>query len=77
MNTTTAKISRNVGRLDAVIRVTVALLLLGVVLKLDLNPIQSFSLVVLSIPTMLFALMRWDALYMLLGISSKKDELKA
>lgn len=77
MNTTTAKISRNVGRLDAVIRVTVALLLLGVVLKLDLNPIQSFSLVVLSIPTMLFALMRWDPLYMLLGISSKKDELKA
>jgi hypothetical protein len=77
MNTTTAKISRNVGRLDAVIRVTVALLLLGVVLKLDLNPIQSFSLVVLSIPTMLFALMRWDPLYTLLGISSKKDELKA
>jgi hypothetical protein len=77
MNTTTAKISRNVGRLDAVIRITVALLLLGVVLKLDLNPIQSFSLVVLSIPTMLFALMRWDPLYTLLGISSKKDELKA
>ena len=77
MNTTTAKISRNVGMIDAVIRIAVALLLLGVVLSLDLGPIQTFSLVVLSIPTMLFALMRWDPLYMLFGISSKKDVLKA
>ena len=77
MNTTTAKISRNVGKIDAVIRIAAALLLLGIVLNLDLGPIQSFSLVVLSIPTMLFALMRWDPLYTLLGFSSKKDEFKA
>jgi len=77
MSTTTAKISRNVGMIDAVIRIAVALLLLGIVLNLDLGPIQTFSLVVLSIPTMLFALMRWDPLYMLFGISSKKDELEA
>jgi hypothetical protein len=77
MNTTTAKIERNVGKLDAVIRIAAALLLLGIVLSLDLNPIQSFSLVVLSIPTMLFALMRWDPLYMLFGFNSKKDQFKA
>ena len=77
MNTTSAKLARNVGLTDAVIRIAIALLLLGIVLNLDLGPIQTFSLVVLSIPTMLFALMRWDPLYRLFGISSKKDELKA
>jgi hypothetical protein len=62
---------------DAVIRVAVALLLISVVLTLDLDPIKSFSLIVLSIPTMLFALMRWDPLYTLFGFTSKKDQLKA
>lgn len=77
MHTSTTKIARNIGLFDAVIRIAIAMLLLGVVLALDLSPIQSFALVVLSIPTMLFALMRWDPLYTLLGLSSKKDELKA
>ena len=77
MNTTTVKISGNVGKLDAVIRIAVALLLLGVVLSLDLGPIQSFALVVLSIPTMMFALMRWDPLYSLCNFDTDSDTLRA
>jgi hypothetical protein len=77
MNTITANKSRNVGLLDAVIRIAVALLLLGVVLSLNLGPIQSFSLVVLSIPTMLFALMRWDPLYSLCNFDTDRNSLRA
>jgi hypothetical protein len=77
MNTSTITATRNVGKLDAVIRIAVALLLIGIVLNLDLDPIKSFSLIALSIPTMLFALMRWDPLYTLFGFNSKKDQLKA
>jgi len=77
MNTITAKNSGNVGKLDAAIRIAVALLLLGVVLSLDLGPIQSFALVVLSIPTMLFALMRWDPLYSLCNFNTEDDTLRA
>ena len=77
MNTTTVSAARNVGKLDAAIRISAALLLIGTVLSLDLDPIKSFSLIVLSIPTMLFALMRWDPLYTLFGFNSKKDQLKA
>lgn len=77
MHSTTTKIARNVGMFDAAIRIAIAILLLGIVLALDLSPIQSFALVVLSIPTMLFAMMRWDPVYTALGYSSKKDELEA
>lgn len=77
MNTATVNTFRNVGMLDAVLRVTVAILLLGVVLSLDLAPIQSFLLVALSIPTMLFALMRWDPLYSLSNLNTDGNTLRA
>ena len=77
MNTATVNTFRNVGMVDAVLRITVAILLLGVVLSLDLSPIQSFLLVALSIPTMLFALMRWDPLYSLSKLNTDGNTLRA
>jgi len=77
MNTATVKTFRNVGALDAVLRIAVAMLLLGVVLSLNLDPIQSFLLVALSIPTMLFALMRWDPLYSLSNLNTDGNSLRA
>jgi len=68
---------RNVGRIDAVIRIVVALSLLAVVISLDLSPVASFALAILSIPIMLFALTRWDPIYSLLGFGTNKDELEA
>jgi len=77
MNATTINTYRNVGKFDAIVRVAVALALLGVVLSLDLGPVVSFALAVLSIPTMLFALTRWDPIYSLFGLSTGKDKLHA
>ena len=77
MNTATVNTYRNVGALDAVLRIAVALLLLGTVLSLNLEPIASFLLVALSIPTMMFALMRWDPLYSLSHFNTDGNTLRA
>ena len=77
MSTIVLRPDRNIGRLDAVVRALVALVLIGIVLSLDLSPVASFILAVLSIPTMLFALMRWDPIYSLLGFATGKDKLHA
>lgn len=77
MNTKATGMFRNVGALDALIRAVTALVLIGVVLSLDLSPLTSFLLAALSIPTMLFALMRWDPIYSLSGIATARDRLEA
>jgi len=77
MSTTTMNSYRNMGRIDAVIRGAIALTLIGIVVSLDLGPMTSFILAVLSIPTMLFALTRWDPIYSLFGLGTGKDKLRA
>lgn len=67
----------NVGRIDAVIRLVLALVAIAVVLSVDLAPVWAFALSVFSIPTVLFAVMRWDPLYRLFGIRTTKDRLVA
>ena len=77
MSSTVITRFRNIGKFDAAVRAIAALVLIGIVLSLDLSPLASFALVVLSIPTMLFALMRWDPIYSLSGFATGKDTLKA
>lgn len=77
MNTNVTKPVGNIGKIDAVIRGVFALILIGIVLSLELGPVTRFALVVLSIPTMLFALTRWDPIYSLFGFSTGKDKLRA
>jgi len=77
MNTATNESFENIGAVDTIVRVLIALVMLGLVLSLDLGPVLNITLVLLSVPTMLFALMRWDPIYNLLGFSSKKDKLVA
>lgn len=77
MSTTIIRTFHNIGRIDAAIRSSIALALLGLVLSRDLSPASSFALVALSIPTMLLALLRWDPLYSLLGFSTSKDRFHA
>lgn len=77
MNTKATGIIRNVGVLDALVRAVTALALIGIVISLDLSPLTSFLLAALSIPTMLFALMRWDPIYSLSGIATANDRLEA
>lgn len=77
MSTTTLKSPVNIGKTDALIRAILALLLVGIVIGLDLSPLTSFILAGLSIPTMLFALLRWDPIYSLFGFATGKDKLRA
>lgn len=77
MSTTTLKSPVNIGRIDAVVRAVLALTLVGIVIALDLSPLTSFILAAFSIPTMLFALLRWDPIYSLLGFATGKDKLHA
>lgn len=77
MSTKVTNTFTNVGLLDAVIRAVSALALVGIVISLDLSPLASFLLAALSIPTMMFALMRWDPIYSLSGIATASDRLKA
>jgi len=77
MNTATNDSFENIGTVDIIIRMLTALAMLGLVLSLDLGPALNIALVLLSVPTMLFALMRWDPIYKLLGFDSKKDKLIA
>ena len=77
MNTATNESFENIGAVDTIVRVLIALVMLGLVLSLDLGPVLNITLVLLSVPTMMFALMRWDPIYNLLGFSSKKDKLVA
>jgi hypothetical protein len=77
MNTATTVSFGNIGRIDAVIRGVAALLMLGIVLTFDLGPAVNALLVLLSIPTMLFALMRWDPVYSLCDFETSDDRLRA
>ncbi len=77
MNTIVQKPFENVGIIDAVVRAVLALTLIGIVIGADLTPAQSFPLIALSIPTMLFALIRWDPIYSLFNKGEKKESFKA
>jgi len=78
MNTLALSNYRNVGRIDALVRAVIALTLLGIVISIDLDSVTSFVLAMLSIPTMLFALLRWDPIYSMFGLgTNKEDVLKA
>ena len=77
MNSKVTGTFRNVGMLDAFVRAVSALALISIVISLDLSPLTSFMLAALSIPTMMFALMRWDPIYSLSGIATASDRLEA
>jgi hypothetical protein len=77
MNTATTVSFGNIGKVDAVIRGIAALLMLAVVLTVDLGPAVNALLVLLSIPTMLFALMRWDPVYSLCDFETGGNTLRA
>jgi hypothetical protein len=63
MNTAIMISFGNIEKIDAVTSGIAALLMLGIVLTCDLDSTISSILVLLSIPTMLFALMRWNPVY--------------
>jgi hypothetical protein len=77
MNTATIISFGNIGKIDAVIRGIAAMTMIGIVLAFDLDSSVSSILAFLSIPTMLFALMRWDPLYRLCDFSTDGDILRA
>lgn len=77
MNTATTSSFDNIGKVDAVIRGVAALLMLSLVLAVDLGPAVNSLLVLLSIPTMLFALMRWDPIYSLCDFETSGNTLRA
>ena len=77
MNTATIISFGNIGKIDAVIRGIAALIMPGIVLTFDLDSFVSSILALLSIPTMLFALMRWDPLYSLCDINTDGNVLRA
>ncbi len=73
MNTTLTSRIQNVGRIDAAVRLSIGFGLIGLVLALDLDPGTSFALTMLSVPTTLFGLFRWDPIYSLLGFKTDGD----
>lgn len=77
MSTSTLKSPVNIGKIDALVRAVIAMTLVAIVLTLDLSPLTSFILAAFSIPTMLFALLRWDPIYSLLGFATGKDRFQA
>lgn len=77
MNTATIISFGNIGKIDAVMRGIAAATMLGIVLVFDLDSSVSSILTLLSIPTVLFALMRWDPLYSLLDVRTDGDILRA
>ncbi|RMH15879.1 MAG: DUF2892 domain-containing protein [Gammaproteobacteria bacterium] len=60
----------NIGGLDALLRLVIGLMLILTVLLVDLDNTTMFLLAVLSVPTVFFAIMRWDPLYRLFNIST-------
>jgi hypothetical protein len=67
----------NVGVIDATLRVLLAIAAMTVVLTVNLDSVWRFILSVLSIPVVLFAVMRWDPIYKLIGVKTTKDKLEA
>ncbi len=77
MNMTVDTSIVNVGRIDALLRASLALALIWIVLSMDFGPVMNFVLTMLSIPTMLFAMLRWDPIYSLFGLRTGKYTLRA
>jgi len=77
MNTATIISFGNIGKIDAVLRGIAALTMLGIVLVFDLDSSVSLILALLSIPTVLFALMRWEPHDGLRGSSTDDNILRA
>jgi len=67
----------NVGHIDAAARVLVAIVAMAAVLTANLNPVWTFVLSAFSVPTVLFAVMRWDPVYGLFGLRTTTDKLVA
>jgi len=67
----------NVGRIDALLRFSLAMVLIGIVLSMNLGPTANFALTMLSIPTALFAMLRWDPIYSLFGFKTGKYTFRA
>jgi len=53
------------------------MLMLAIVISADLNSTSQFLLTMVSVPTTLFALIRWDPIYHLLGLRTAKYTLPA
>jgi len=77
MNMTVDTSIVNVGRIDALLRFLLAMALIGIVLSMNLGSTANFALSILSIPTALFAMFRWDPIYSLLGIRTGKYTFRA
>ena len=77
MNTATIISLGNIGKSDAVISGITALTMLGIALAIGLDSFISLILVLLSIPTMLFALACWNPLRGLRDGNRNGDILRA
>ncbi len=77
MNMTAARQINNIGRIDALLRFTLGMLMLAAVISLDLGSTTQFLLTMVSVPTTLFALLRWDPIYHLLGLRTGEYTLPA
>jgi len=77
MSTTALNSFRNIGNIDAIIRALISIAMIATVLLLNLNSAVSAAIALISIPTMIFAILRWDPIYSACHFSTDSNKLRA